>query len=272
MILCNVLKIPALQTSKMIITFYEKDKKTYRIDVILDELAGKLSRIVPINEYKRKKLLATLKTAGINEAPEKYIASAWIKTMLPLAIAIPLSLIFPMVFPIALVISVRTYFKESRIADKKLIEEREKIEYEIPRFTREITEELKSTRDVLGILERYKRTAGESLKRQLDITIADMKSGNYETALTRFETRLQSPMLSDVVRGLVAVIRGDDALVYFQLLAHDFKALELQRLKNEAAKRPGKIRKYSFLMLGSMLLMYMVIIGISVVKGLGGMF
>ncbi len=42
-----------------------------------------------------------------------------------------------------------------------------------------------------------------------------MKSGNYETALTRFETRIQSPMLSDVVRGLISVIRGgDDALVF----------------------------------------------------------
>ncbi len=60
--------------------------------------------------------------------------------------------------------------------------------------------------------------------------------------------------------------------MFFQLLSHDFKALEIQRLKHEAAKRPGKIRKYSFLMLGCMLLMYLVIIGISVVKGLGGMF
>ena len=39
------------------------------------------------------------------------------------------------------------------------------------------------------------------MKRELNITIADMKSGN-RTALTRFETRIQSPMLSDVVRGL----------------------------------------------------------------------
>ena len=46
------------------------------------------------------------------------------------------------------------------------------------------------------------------MKRELDITTADMKSGNYETALTRLETRIGSPMLSDVVRGLISVIRG----------------------------------------------------------------
>ncbi len=272
MVLSEFFKLSTYSTSKMVISFYGSNKKTYKLDAMLDELASRLSKIITIDGYKRNKLNATLKTVGINETPEKYIASTWIKTLLPVALSIPVSFIFPIIIPIALVLSVRTYFKESKIADKKLIEEREKIECELPRFTREITQELKSTRDILGILERYKRNAGKSLKRELDITIADMKTGNYETALTRFETRIQSPMLSDVVRGLISVIRGDDATVYFQLLAHDFKALELQKLKNEAAKRPGKIRKYSFFMLGCMLLMYMVIVGIAIVQGMRGMF
>lgn len=40
--------------------------------------------------------------------------------------------------------------------------------------------------------------------------IADMKTGNYENALIHFETRIGSPMLSDVIRGLIGVLRGDD--------------------------------------------------------------
>lgn len=271
MILCDVFKIPVLQTTKMMISFYQ-DEKVYKLDILLNELANKLSKYITINEYKRKKLLATLKTADINSTPEKYLASVWIKTLLPIVIAIPASIIIPVILPIALVFSVRTYFKQNQIADSKMIEKRKAIEYELPRFTRSITEELKSTRDVLNILERYKKTAGVGLKKELDITIADMRSGNYETALTRFETRIQSPMLSDVIRGLISVIRGDDALVYFQLLAHDFKTLELERLKQEAAKRPGKIRKFSFLMLACMLLMYIVIIIIAIVRGMGELF
>lgn len=50
------------------------------------------------------------------------------------------------------------------------------------------------------------------MKRELDITTADMKSGNYKTALTRLETRIGSPMLSDLVRGLISVIRGEGYL------------------------------------------------------------
>lgn len=272
LITLEALRLPTIQASKNLISFYGREKSIDKIDVILDELGSKLSRFITIDDYKRKKLLATLKTAEINVTPEKHIATIWIKTLVPLILVIPVSIFLPIGIPIALVLSVRTYFKESRSIEIRLKKEKEKIEYELPRFTREIAQELKSTRDVLLILERYKNTAEQSMKRELNITIADMKSGNYETALTRFESRIQSPMLSDVVRGLISVIRGDDALVFFQLLAHDFKALEIQSLKHQASLRPGKIRKYSFLMLACMLLMYMIIIGISLIQELGGMF
>ena len=79
-------------------------------------------------------------------------------------------------------------------------------------------------------------------------------------------------MLSDVVRGLIGVLRGDDSAVYFQMLSHDFKALELQKLKGEARKVPPKIRAYSLLMLICFLLTYFVVIGIVIMNFLGGMF
>lgn len=65
------------------------------------------------------------------------------------------------------------------------------------------------------MLERFRMNAGESLSGELDILIADMRSSNYEAALTRFESRINSPMLSDVVRGLIGVLRGDDSAVVF---------------------------------------------------------
>ena len=77
-------------------------------------------------------------------------------------------------------------------------------------------------------------------QKELDIVCADMRSSSYEAALTRFEARLNSPQLSDVVRGLIGVLRGDDGAVYFQMLTHDFKQAELQRLKAKAAKNPAE--------------------------------
>lgn len=96
------------------------------------------------------------------------------------------------------------------------------------------------------MLEHYKENAGEMFQKELDIVCADMRSSSYEAALTRFEARLNSPQLSDVVRGLIGVLRGDDGAVYFQMLTHDFKQAELQRLKAKAAKIPPKIRVFFF--------------------------
>lgn len=99
-----------------------------------------------------------------------------------------------------------------------------------------------------------------------------MKSGSYEAAISRFESRIGSSMLSDVLRGLQSVMRGDDGKVYFQMLAHDFKLFEVQKLKLIAMKRPGKVRKYSFLMLGCFVLMYMGVMAVEIVKTFSTMF
>ena len=74
------------------------------------------------------------------------------------------------------------------------------------------------------------------LPRELDVLTADMRSSSYEAALIRFEARMGSAIISDIVRGLVGILRGDDGRMYFQMLSHDLKALELQRLKAKAAK------------------------------------
>lgn len=60
--------------------------------------------------------------------------------------------------------------------------------------------------------------------------------------------------------------------MYFQMLSHDFKQLELQRLKKEAQKIPPKIRVFSFVMLMCFLFMYLVIIVIEIIKSMGNMF
>ena len=125
---------------------------------------------------------------------------------------------------------------------------------------------------LLGIMIYYKENAGAAFRKELDIVCADMRSSSYEAALTRFEARLNSPQLSDVVRGLIGVLRGDDGAVYFQMLTHDFKQTELQRLKAKAAKIPPKIRVYSFAMLMCFLATYFAIIIYEIIRSMGTLF
>ena len=272
-IMADILRLPSLATQRAMQSAGKKGKeKTKSIDILLLGLAVKLAKYIPIDEYKRNRMKNTLNASGINMTPEEYMASAIVKSGLIALAVIPCLMILPLLAPIIAFLSILIYFKEIRKADEELKEKREKIEKELPRFVATIIQELKASRDVLSMLENFKNNAGEDFANQLDILTADMRSSSYEAALTRFEARINSPMLSDITRGLIGVLRGDDGSMYFQMLSHDMKQLELQRLKAEAMKIPPKIRVFSFIMLMCFMMTYMAIIIYEIIRSFSGLF
>ena len=273
MVLADVLKLPSRRSLKAVSTVDKREKKKNKnFEVFINEISMMVGKFIKLSDYNKRKLTATLKSASFNLAPETYIARAWVKAGLTLLFVIPALLFIPLLFPVVLFLAVAIYFKEIRSAEDAVKERREDIEYELARFVATLTQEFKASRNVLTILETYKLNAGPSFKKELEITVADMKSGSYESALTRFEARIGSSKLSDVIRGLIGVLRGDDGVVYFQMLTHDLKQMEIQRLKTLAMKRPGKIRKYSFAMLFCFILMYLSVMFIEIISTLGKMF
>jgi Flp pilus assembly protein TadB len=273
LILTDLFKLPRFKTSKAVLSLSKRHKrKAQNLDIIILELSKNISRFIRLDDYKKRKLMATLKSANIHMSPEAYIANAWVKAGFILLGVIPALLIFPIVAPIVMFIAIATYFKEIRRADEMLKKSREEIERELPRFASTLTQELKASRDVLSILESYKKHSGNGLRKELDITIGDMKSGSYEAALTRLEARVGSSSLSEIIRGLIGVLRGDNGVVYFQMLSHDLKQKEYQRLKAIASKRPAKIRKYSFMLLTCFIMMYLIVMGMEIIKTMNQMF
>ncbi len=245
-LLADILKIPYLKTSKAVMSVGKTDKKISKtIDAVLIDAAVRIGKLMPMDKYKRNRMEKTLASADIKMTPETFRAYSLLKAFGVGLLIIPCALIFPMIIPLIIILAVTVYFKEIGKADEQMRKKRAAIESELPRFVATVEQELKTSRDILSIMENYKKHAGAEFSYELDVTTADMRSSSYEGALTRFESRIGSSQLSDVVRGLVSVIRGDDSAVYFKMLAHDFKLLELQRLKNEARKIPPKIRIFS---------------------------
>lgn len=272
MVFANALKIPSLKTSKAVMTAGRDDKKISKtIDAVLVETAGRLGKIFRMDKYKRNRLEKTLRSAGIKMTPEAFTVYAMLKAFGICLLTVPCSFLFPLIIPLIVILAVAVYFKEIGKADEAMREKRGAIEKELPRFVATVEQELKTSRDILSIMENYKKHAGVHFSYELDVTCADMRSSSYEAALTRFEARIGSSQLSDVVRGLVSVIRGDDSAVYFKMLAHDFKLIELQRLKAEAQKIPPKIRVFSFGMLMLFLLTYFAVMGMQLLDSLGSM-
>lgn len=267
------LRLPTISTSKAMLGTTRQERKAAKtVETCLMSAAVGLSKYIRMDEYKKSRMGNVLKASGMNMTPEVFQAYALVKSGAVLLGVIPCVFLMPLMSAFVVVIAILLYFKEIQKADERLRAKREEIEGELPRMVATIEQELKASRNVIGMLERFRGNAGAALAGELDILLADMRSSNYEAALTRFEARLNSPMLSDVVRGLIGVLRGDDSAVYFQMLSHDFKQMELQRLKAEAQKIPPKIRVFSFVMLVCFLLTYLAIICYVALQSLGGMF
>ena len=272
-LIADFLKVPTLATTKAVIAVTSREKKQAKsLEAIIFDLAVKLSKYIKLGDYKKRKMISTLKSADVNLSPEMFIAKAIVKALLILAFVIPCLAFLPILAPIFIFLSIAIFFKEYNAADEIVKKKRDAIENELPRFVNTLTQELRASRDILSILETYQKHAGFAFKTELEITIADMKSGSQETALTRFEARMGSSQLSDVIRGIIAVMRGDNGVVYFQMLSHDLKQLEIQKLKMIAMKRPGKIKKYSFYMLACFLIMYLAIIGVEIMNAFSNLF
>lgn len=215
-IIADRLKIPYLKASKAIMNMGRKDRRlTTVIEAVIMDLSIKLSRFIPMDMYRKNRLAATLKAAGISMTPECYQAHAIIKALAVGLLILPCLFIFPLISAAVVVLAVLVYFKEIQKAEKHMESRREEIETELLRFVSTVEQELASSRDVLSILEGFKKNTTQAFADELGITCADMRSGGYEVALMRMEARVNSPQLSDVVRGLISVIRGDNGKMYF---------------------------------------------------------
>ncbi|MDY4097070.1 MAG: hypothetical protein SOY47_10155 [Lachnospiraceae bacterium] len=271
---CAFVDVPTAKTSKMMMLARKQtgtgEEKLF--DVYLTRIAEKLSFLLRLDPIKRAKLELTLNIAGIPLSPESYTMKAFLTAAATALCGLPFFFFMPLmgilVFGLAIVMWFATYYKAPDLVKKR----KKLIEAELPRFAVSIQQSLSSDRDVLKLLTSYRRIAGPYLGQELDTTIADMKTGNYENALLHFQNRIGSTMLSDIVRGLIGTLRGDDQQMYFKMLVFDIRQIEQNNLKKEAAKRPKQMQKYSMMMLFCILLIYVVVLSVEVIGSLGAFF
>lgn len=232
--------------------------KTNGFDSRITEWATELGRYLPMSSSKESVLNTKLKNAGIELSPRTYEARVLIKSSIFFVSASFVYFLTNNLGAVILTIAVGIFlfYRERREVERIRRRKKDSIEWELPRMASSILQELRHHRDVVRILENYKLSAGKDLAQELEITIADMKTGNQEVGLIRMDGRLGIAGISSIVRGLIAVMQGDDGIFYFQILEHDLKNLELQKLKKTAVKRPSKVLKYSVMIVVSIIMIY----------------
>ena len=272
-ILADTLKLPTIRTSRAVNNLAKRQtEKTSSLDIWLGNLASFLAKHLPMNEFRREELAADLKTAQMEVTPEMYTANAIVKALLIGVLAVPVYFIFPILAPVILFLAFVLYRMNIKAVKVRIGSKRSHIEADLPRLVATIDKKIDYQRDILNILTEFSKYARPEMRHELDITIADMHSGNEEAAITRLESRVGSPMMSDVCRGFFTMIHGDVAKNYWTSLAIKFAEIQRQRLKAEAAKVPRKVRRLSMCLLVCFMLIYVVVIAAQIMSSVGVMF
>ena len=240
---CAFADIPTARTSRAMLMVRRQQgvKREILAEVYLTKIAGLLAPLLKLDRLKRNKLQSALHIAGVELTPEVYTAKAWVTAGAAGLCSLPMAFVMPLMVPLLVGLAVALWFSTYYAVFDYVRKRRKLIEAEIPRFALTIGQNLENDRDVLKILTSYRRVAGRDYGAELDQTIADMITSNYENALLHFETRIGSPMLSDVVRGLVGVLRGDDQRMYFKMICFDMRQIEQNNLKKEAAQEDTEV-------------------------------
>lgn len=273
MILADCFRIPYMRTSKAVNSLAKRQKeKTSSLDVWLSSFASFIARKLKLNEFKGAQLESDLRTAQMDISPEMFMANAIVKSLIIGVLAVPVFFILPVLSPIILFLAFILYRMNMKGIANRIRKKRAGIEYELPRFVFKIEKSLMHDKDVLGMIESFARNAGPELKHELDITAADMRSGNTEIAITRLEARVGSPLMSDVCRGLISIDRGDVNTVYWKSLSMKFADIQRQQLRLEAQKIPKKVKRLSMCLLFCFMLIYIVVILAQIMNSVGVLF
>ena len=272
-LLAEHLKLPSRAASRAMHSMGRNRKdKPNPLTLLMRELSGRLAGKLRLNDYRRAQLEADLRTGDMTQTPEQFVAENLVRAGTVAVLAVPVAFLSKFLAVLLLAAAVLLYRIGSLTLRKKIGARRARIELELPRFVANIEKTLPHSRDVLAMLESYRTGAGEEFGRELDITVADMRSGNDEAALTRLEARVGSSALSDVVRGLIGILHGEDNSVYWANLSLKFSEAGRQNLREQAGKVPKRVRRLSLVLLGCFFLIYIVVIGEVLLNSLGGLF
>ena len=275
-IITEFIIIPDKKARKAI-SCYGKGKKTLASDEVISYMASKIERYIIIEENQKKILQRKLNAAELDYTPEFYTARAVAGGIIVGIFGVVFSLIFSafinwmIIFSLFVVLGVFSGFKMMNETDEIISRKAEFIEPELALFASTIQKQLSNTTDIIKIFESYRKICGETFRHEIDVTIADMKTGSYEIALLNFDNRVRLESLSQIIRGLIAVLKGDDQRVYFDMLVHDLSNAERERLKRLSLKRPSKLNSASAMVLVCFITIIVYIIGFQIISEVNGL-
>ena len=225
-------------------------------------------RFVRLGPERREALGKKLLRAGFGGSPEEFCAIAATRALAVLACA-------PVFWALGVTLAslgcaclaASLYYKRFNDLDARLKAVRVDIEDELPRFVSVINYSMSTDRDLTRTIGRYLKICKPSFRYDLELLYLELKGGNAEDALKRFDSRIDIPQLSTFVSGLIDAGRGVDQKTFFYLMEENMKQLFISNKRKELSRRPAKIKKAIIATGMCLFVLYLVPIGMQLARG-----
>lgn len=236
---------------------------------VLTPIARFISKLMPMSEYKKRRIQLDLNRLEQKDTPQNFLAAAITRSLLLAAAGI---VFIPMGIPwltlITAVIGILAYFRTTQDLHDRVAKVNRSIAGELPRLVESLNYSLQEDRDLVTFFENYRKVSGRALGRELDQLILEMKIGNHELALRNFDARLALPQLSALTSILCGVYQGVDQRTSLLILEQDIRTAEREQIRREMDKRPGRIKAASLILTFLMIIMFMVPLVLLIIRNL----
>lgn len=235
----------------------------------LKQLLAAVSRLVYMDKTSEIKLGHDLVKAGLLITPKAYTARKYLIVFAGIGLtAVCFILRFYFGVFVFLLVMVFALMKQRDALNEKIRKKELAISQEMPRFVRTLCRSLQSDRDLVSVISSYRKIAGPELGGELDILLAEMQSGNVQSALVHFENRIGSPEAFRLCGALRDMSMGIDQTAALSYMADDMARAAKENIKRELSLRPGKMRRTYYPAIGVCVAMILYVLVVYVIHNL----
>jgi Flp pilus assembly protein TadB len=235
----------------------------------LKQLLAAASRLVYVDETAGIKLGHDLEKAGLPITPKVYTARKYLTVFAGIGLtAVCFILRFYFGVFVALLAMVFALMKQRDALNEKIRKKELAISQEMPRFVRTLCRSLQTDRDLVSVIGSYRKIAGPELGGELDILLAEMQSGNVQSALVHFENRIGSTEAFRLCGALRDMSMGIDQTAALSYMADDMARSARENIKRELSLRPGKMRRTYYPAIGVCIAMILYVLVVYVIHNL----
>lgn len=243
-----------------------------RWERFLNALAEHIAPVIRLTAQQQKQYTKMLQAQGKRQSPEMFLAQQAALVLILFAVGLLLAFRSPVMPVLFGACGGIFFFNSVQKLKKQYAQYQTEVEMDLPKLCSVINSRLSSTKNVQSILTSFLPIASPAMREEIKLTLNDMKTGSQEIALLRMESRLGSPKVSDVVRGLISVLNGDNQEAYFQSKQGQFNNDYLTVRRKEIAQRPMKLMIPETMAFLFFFIMILYPIGASIMSSMLGAF